>query len=83
MQVGVLDVVSTYAPQACHQDTESNSTHYHELHTVLDTAYAYSPKTIRGDFNARLIKALPNERTAIGPHTFGASTHELTFDFFE
>ena len=62
MQAGVLDVVSTYAPQACHQDAESNS-------AILDTAYAYSPK----------IKALPNERATIGPYTFGASTHELTF----
>ena len=40
---------------------------------------SYSPKMICGDFNARLIKALPHERAAIGPHTFGIGTQDLHY----
>ena len=79
MQIGDLDIVSSYAPQACHTDPTASDKHYQELHTIMDQKYAYSPKIICGDFNARLIKALPTESSVIGPFTFGANTHEIDF----
>ena len=78
-QSGVLDIISTYAPQACHRDADAASRHYAELESLLDIHYGYSPRLILGDFNARLIKALPHESDAVGPYTLGASEYELDF----
>lgn len=78
-QTGPLDIISTYVPQACHKDKTAADDHYAELDLLLNRRYAYSPKLILGDFNARLIKALPHETTAIGPHTLGAHSYELDF----
>ena len=78
-QTGPLDIISTYVPQACHKDKAAADDHYAELDLLLNRRYAYSPKLILGDFNARLIKALPHETSAIGPHTLGAHSYELDF----
>ena len=72
-----VDFISTYAPQACHTDPNAAEQHYAELQSLLDLRYAFSPRVILGDFNARLIKALPYETAAIGPYTLGALSHEL------
>ena len=73
MQAGDLDIISTYAPQACCSETHASKKHYQELVEILGAKYKYSPKIVLGDFNARIIKALPFERDAIGPYTLGAS----------
>ena len=77
MHAGCLDIVSTYVPQACHVDHTAADRHYVELESLMDEHYAFSPRLVLGDFNARLIKALPHESTAIGPHTLGASWADL------
>ena len=66
MQAGTLDIISTSAPQACHVNSDASNQHYQQLQTFIDERYAYSPKIICGDFNARLIKA-----------TLGAQSHEV------
>ena len=53
--------------------------YYDELRTVLDERYAYSPKITCGDFNARIIKALPSETSVVGPFTFGAHSHDIDY----
>ena len=77
MRTGRLGIVSTYVPQACHTDQEATDKHYHELEDLMDMQYAFSPKLILGDFNARILKALPHETGSIGPFTFGASWADL------
>ena len=77
MHAGRLDIISTYAPQACHEDPSASDTHYAELDTLLDEHYAFSPRLILGDFNARIIKALPSESEVVGPYTLGASLADL------
>ena len=79
MRTGRLDILSTYAPQACHSDQEATDKHYQELEVLMDMHYAFSPCLILGDFNARIIKALPHETGSIGPYTFGASWTDLDF----
>ena len=77
MRAGTLDVISTYVPQACHSNPELANQHYHELQTFIEDRYTFSPKLMCGDFNARLVKALPHETSAIGQFTLGAQTHDL------
>ena len=77
MQAGFLDVISTYAPQACHADDEASEKHYSDLNKLLQTHYSYSPRLILGDFNARIIKALPYESHCFGPFTLGNSWADL------
>ena len=77
MRAGTLDVISTYVPQACHTNPELANHHYRELQALIEDRYTFSPKLICGDFNARLIKALPHESSAIGQFTLGAQTHDL------
>ena len=77
MPAGRLDIISTYAPQACHEDPSASDAHYAELDTLLDDHYAFSPRLILGDFNARNIKALPSESEVVGPYTLGASLADL------
>ena len=77
MHAGRLDIILTYVPQACHGDEHAAARVYNELESLLDVHYAFSPRVILGDFNARLIKALPNESGVVGPYTFGASWTEL------
>ena len=77
MRAGSLDVTSTYVPQACHVNPEFANPHDEELKKLIEDRYSYSPKSICGDFNARLIKALPHESPTIGQFTLGAQTHEL------
>ena len=75
---GVLDILSTYAPQACHRDSQAAEAHYAELESLVSINYAFAPKLVLGDFNARLIKALPHE-TCVGPYTFGIERQDLDF----
>ena len=78
MQAGDLDVVSTYAPQACAAEDRASEKHYDELNNILDSKYKFSPKIVVGDFNARLIKAMPHETSVIGPHTLGKLSNEIS-----
>ena len=77
MQAGYLDVISTYVPQACHSDPDATEKHYNELEQLLKIHYPYSPRLILGDFNARLIKALPHETSCFGAFTLGTSWADL------
>ena len=79
MQAGDLDIISTYAPQASSLllGAQCFAKHYHELMEILGAKYSFSPKIVLGDFNARIIKALPYERDVIGPYTLGASDGSL------
>ena len=78
MQAGDLDVVSTYAPQACATEDRASEKHYEELNDILESKYKFSPKIVVGDFNARIIKALPHEASVIGPHTLGKLGSEIS-----
>ena len=77
MQAGDLDIVSIYAPQTCSIEDRASEKHYEELDDILRGKYNFSPKIIAGDFNARIIKAMPHEASAIGPHTLGRRDDEL------
>ena len=77
MQAGYLDIISTYAPQACHRDADAAEKHDHELSKLVQIHYSYSPRIILGDFNARLIKALPHEASSFGSFTLGKSWADL------
>ena len=79
MQAGKLDVISTYVPQACHVNPNLANQHYEELQSLLDDRYNHSPKLICGDFNARIIKALPHESCAAGPYTLGTENYDLDY----
>ena len=76
---GASDIVSIYAPQACHRDLQAAEKHYDEMESLLSAHYAYAPKMVLGDFNARLVRALPHETSCIGPYTFGIDRQDLDF----
>ena len=45
MRAGTLDVISTYVPQACHSNPELVNQHYHELLTLIEDRYTFSPRS--------------------------------------
>ena len=75
MQAGNLDI--TYAPQAYATEERSSEKHYGELTDILNSEYYRSSKIIAGDFNARIIQAMPHDTWVIGPYTLGNFDHEL------
>ena len=79
MQAGRFDVISTYGSQACHVNPDLANQHHEELQSFLDDRYTYSPKLICGDFNARIIKALPHESCAAGQFTLRAEIYDFDY----
>ena len=76
-QIGDLDIISSYAPQACACAEDASEKHYDELGKSLNSKYAYNPKLIAGDFHARIIQAMPHENSAIGPFTLGKDCGDI------
>ena len=75
-----INIINLYAPHAGHS-AQTKMEFYNLAHQLTQEIPSHSIKIIVGDFNARLIEALPHEQHLIGAHVYCAennSIHDLT-----
>ena len=69
-----VNIINLYAPHAGHS-AQTKMEFYNLAHQLTQEIPSHSIKIIMGDFNARLIEALPHEQHLIGAHIYCAEDH--------
>ena len=71
-----MNLTGTHAPHSAKPSSEK--IHYYEKLREITTQYGrHNQHIILGDFNAKLLKSLPEEREHIGPHIFNPDDQNI------